>query len=69
MSEDLVKYGTRHYAHPRCYLEKGKPLADLPTWALESFPYFVLKDFGKLDEVVAILKSRKSMRKVWLGVT
>ena len=29
MSDDLVKYGTRHYAHYKCYLDAGKKLEDL----------------------------------------
>jgi hypothetical protein len=35
----LVRYGSRHYAHPACYLKAGKPLRDLSTWALQSFPW------------------------------
>ena len=45
----MVKYGTRHYAHPRCYLENGKRLADLHAWQIEEFPVKVLSDFGHLD--------------------
>jgi len=50
MSQDLVKYGTRHYAHYDCYLDAGKKLADLPGWQVSKFPYFLLKDRGLLDE-------------------
>jgi hypothetical protein len=57
MSQDLVKYGTRHYAHPKCYLDAGKPLADLHKWQIEQFPYFLLKDRGLLQEAEAIIGS------------
>ena len=33
----LVKYGTRHYAHPTCYLEAGKKTEDLPKWQQDHF--------------------------------
>jgi hypothetical protein len=59
MSPDLVKYGRRHYAHHACYLDAGKELADLPTHAIESFPYFMLKERGLLVEVEAIIAGRK----------
>lgn len=50
MSDNLVKYGTRHYAHFDCYLDAGKKLGDLPAWQIERFPYFLLKERGLLDE-------------------
>ena len=33
----LVKYGTRHYAHPTCYLDAGKKIEDLSTFQQEQF--------------------------------
>lgn len=31
-SDNLIKYGTRHYAHPQCYLDAGKLAEDLPDF-------------------------------------
>ena len=42
----LLKYGTRHYAHHECYLKADKPLTELPTWQLESFPYRLIRERG-----------------------
>ena len=33
----LVKYGTRHYAHPDCYLNAGKKVEDLSDWEQSQF--------------------------------
>jgi hypothetical protein len=33
----LVKYGTRHYAHPSCYLNAGKAITDLPQYEQGQF--------------------------------
>lgn len=49
-SDDLLKYGVRHYAHYRCYLAAGKPLSDLHDWQIASFPYTALRDHGLLDD-------------------
>jgi hypothetical protein len=49
--QGLVKYGTRHYAHFRCYLDAGKSLDRLASWQLEEFPYFLLKERGLLERV------------------
>jgi len=48
--QGLVKYGVRHYAHYRCYLDAGKTLSTLPKWQIGEFPYFLLKDRGLLSE-------------------
>jgi hypothetical protein len=45
-TSEMVKYGTRHYAHHRCYLDAGKPLDDLPDWKIVSFPYRLLEERG-----------------------
>jgi hypothetical protein len=58
MSQNLVKYGTRHYAHFECYLDAGKSLADLHKWQVELFPYFLLKERGLLAEAEAIIGSQ-----------
>ena len=52
--EKMVKYGPRHYAHHRCYLDAGKPLSDLPAWKVRQFPYLLLKERGLLAEVEAL---------------
>lgn len=51
--DGLVKYGVRHYAHFKCYLDAGKKLADLHAWQVREFPYKLLKDRGLLGEVAA----------------
>jgi hypothetical protein len=33
----LVKYGTRHYAHPTCYLDAGKKVSELSDWQQSQF--------------------------------
>lgn len=48
--QGMVKYGPRHYAHFRCFLENGKSLVDLPGWKLGEFPYRLLKEFGAVNE-------------------
>jgi hypothetical protein len=45
----LVKYGTRHYAHFACYLDAGKSFENLSDCAAASFPYRLLKDRGLLE--------------------
>lgn len=40
----MVKYGARHYAHYRCYLDAGKKLDDLHGWQVGLFPYKLLKE-------------------------
>lgn len=47
--QGMVKYGRRHYAHYRCYLESGKSLADLPDWQIGEFPARLLVEFNHLD--------------------
>jgi hypothetical protein len=49
MSDDLVKYGVRHYAHYDCYLDQGKKLEDLSAWQIRRFPYFLLQKRGLLN--------------------
>jgi hypothetical protein len=47
--QGMVKYGPRHYAHYRCYLEKGKSLADLHDWQIGEFPARILLEFNQVD--------------------
>lgn len=49
----MFKYGTRHYAHAKCGIEKfGAGFFDkLPTHMLGQLPYFVVSDAGLLPEL------------------
>jgi hypothetical protein len=49
-SQNLVKYGTRHYAHFDCYLDAGKKLDELHGWQVSMFPYRLLQERGLLDD-------------------
>jgi hypothetical protein len=59
-SLDLVKYGTRHYAHYDCYLDAGKKLSDLPKWQVSKFPYRLLEQRSLLNEARQITGCRES---------
>ena len=48
---DKVKYGVRHYAHFKCYLDAGKDLFVLSRWQVDEFPYLLLKERGLLEKV------------------
>jgi len=47
--DDMVKYGTRAYAHFKCYLDAGKTLDPLHAWQVGQFPYMLLKERGLLE--------------------
>lgn len=47
--QGMVKYGPRHHAHFRCFLENGKSLHKIPAWRLGDFPFRLLKEFGITD--------------------
>jgi hypothetical protein len=49
--DGMVKYGVRHYAHFKCYLDAGKKLSDLHQWQRQEFPYRLLKERDLLSEV------------------
>ena len=53
---DFVKYGVRHYAHHRCYLESGKPLSCLHDWQIMQFPALLLSEMGLLEVAEAAAK-------------
>lgn len=55
-TDDLVKYGVRHYAHFGCYLEAGKSLDDLHAWQVRQFPFKLLRERGLLEQVDQIEK-------------
>jgi hypothetical protein len=49
--QGVVKYGPRHYAHFRCFLEKKLDLLpQLPGWKLGEFPFRLLREFKVTDE-------------------
>lgn len=52
-TDTMVKYGVRHYAHYRCYLDAGRLLSDLHDWQIVHFPLKALTEFGLLDEAQA----------------
>ena len=47
--QSMVKYGVRHHAHFKCYLDAGKKIEHLHAWQIKQFPYFLLKGRGLLD--------------------
>jgi hypothetical protein len=59
--DNLVKYGVRHYAHFKCYLDAGKTLDTLHAWQVGKFPFFLLRDRGLLDEA-EVIKAAKIKR-------
>jgi len=54
-TEPQVKYGVRHYAHFKCYLDAGKKLSDLHAWQIGEFPFRLLKERGLEQEAYAAL--------------
>jgi hypothetical protein len=54
-SEARLKYGRRHYAHFKCYLDAGRKLSDLHPWQVGEFPFRLLKDRGLEAEAYAAL--------------
>lgn len=57
--KDFVKYGVRHYAHHDCYLKAGKPLADLHSWQIGTFPYRVLQKHNMVKAASELLNERQ----------
>jgi hypothetical protein len=60
--QEMVQYGTRHYAHFKCYLDKGKKLKDLHGWQVSEFPYLLLKERGLLQEAMELTKDEETIR-------
>lgn len=54
----MLKYSTRHYAHPACWLAAGRSIDELHDWQIRTMPALLLKQYGLLDHprVVAITK-------------
>jgi hypothetical protein len=52
---DVFKYGVRHYSHFACYLDAGRPLADLSRFKIEQFPFRLLKDRGLVAEAERLI--------------
>lgn len=51
----MVRYGIRHHAHYRCYLEAGKSLADLHPWQVGMFPFRLIKERGLDAEATRLM--------------
>lgn len=65
LSETMIKYSVRHYAHPKCALRKwGASFFDrLSPWQLERFPALVASKFGLLDELGRRIQSNAERAK------
>lgn len=50
-SDEMVRYGVRHQAHFKCYLDSGKSVDELHPWQLGHFPFRLLKEHGVLAQV------------------
>jgi hypothetical protein len=62
-SNSLLKYGTRHYAHERCFLDAGHKLSELHPWQVAAFAYSVLKDYGLLEEAEVIIRREQARQR------
>jgi hypothetical protein len=53
--DGMVKYGVRHHAHYRCFLEaKGaNGYLGLHDWQMVDFPYNLLVEFGLTSDAYA----------------
>jgi len=49
----LIKYSVRHYAHPKCALDKwgAEFFQRLTPWQCRAFPLMVAKRAGLLEEL------------------
>jgi hypothetical protein len=65
MSEDLLQYGTRHYAHYECYLKAGKKIDDLHAWQIRNYPYRLLKDYGLVETANRLLAEADKRDAEW----
>ena len=45
--DGMVKYGVRHHAHFKCYLDAGKSLRDLHDWQIIQLLQHELEEAGK----------------------
>jgi hypothetical protein len=55
--QNLIRYSTRHYAHPKCWLDR-KPLAELPWHQIEQMPWMLLTQRGLLSEAQRLIKAK-----------
>lgn len=58
--QNLLHYSTRHYAHPKCWLDRGRTLSELPWHQIERIPYFLLKERGSLDEATRLIEAKNA---------
>ncbi len=66
-SNDMVRYSTRHWAHKTCYI-KRRGIAGLDAHQIESLPYFVLKQYGHLDDATKIVRELAEATKAFRAV-
>jgi hypothetical protein len=57
--QNLLRYGPRHYAHPKCWLDH-KTLAELPWHQIEQMPFRLLKDRGLTDKAQRLIEEKNS---------
>jgi hypothetical protein len=54
---NLIRYSTRHYAHPRCFLDH-RELNELPYYQIEQMPFRLLKDRELMEEAEQLIKAK-----------
>lgn len=52
-----LRYGTRHYTHVGCWLDRGHTLAELPPDTIERLPFLVLKERGLLEQAQKLVEA------------
>jgi hypothetical protein len=55
--QNLIKYGTRHYAHAKCLLDHRR-LNELAYYHIEQMPFRLLKDRGLMEEAEQLIKAK-----------
>lgn len=61
--DQMVKYGVRHHAHYKCYLEAGKRFQGLADWQICEFPFRLLQAHGLMAEAEAAHARLKADRR------
>ena len=62
-AEVPVHYGATAYAHPDCYLTKGKQLKDLKFVQLTKFPFVSAKRYGVFEELIDLIEAGKKAKR------
>jgi hypothetical protein len=58
----LLKYGTRAYAHPRCYIEHHA-LEGLKPWQVASLPFVLLQKHELLADAEGIVRREQERQR------